>query len=400
MNFLKPFFVIVVLSCASLVLFSYLINNSRSGDSTRFNDVISNLSGKFQKFEVKLNSNFKVIDKNELKFDDMVNTYCKVEVTRNISRFCLRMLQKYDLDKLSVEFELKDANDRIHYHTYWQPDAVKSHHQHVMHLNILSFLATQDRSRTKYIVWTSQSLDVFSKLINDFEKYIKDGVLEFRVLDLKTLCSNGVFLPNINKCLQAGGGNVIMYSDFVRFLVLYTYGGIYVDGDVIFLRDMKPFWYRNFVYRWSFTESFNTAIMGLKKAHGEHVEKFYKTVVDSSHSLVASFYPSSVKDTVAGLSNNNFYHYEDLEVYSSVLFDPGWLCFDVGDTLDLPNTICRFPLFYDHVITRDEFDKNGGKLFDGAFTHHLHLGSCGSCQIREDSYFSHVRNSFKGKLKF
>lgn len=44
---------------------------------------------------------------------------------------------------------------------------------------------------------------------------------------------------------------------------------------------------------------------------------------------------------------------------------------DTGDILDLPNTICNFPAFYDHVIKREDFDKNGGKFFNGAFAYHV-----------------------------
>ena len=171
---------------------------------------------------------------------------------------------------------------------------------------------------------------------------------------------------------------------------------------MIFLRDMKPFWHRNFVYRWSFTDWYNTAVMGFVKDHGDHVEFLYQTIIKNSNSLVNGFYPLHVKDAVARINNNDIYHYRDLEVFNSNLFDPAWLCFvsdqadiivyvliysifqDTGDRIDLPNTVCGFPFFYDHKITREEFDKNGGKFFDGAFTYHV-------SKIREliaDYYFN------------
>ena len=332
MKYFKIFFAIVVISCATLLFYEYLVRQPKetnSIDKSKSSEDSNAL--KFQKFVSKADNTFKVADNNEIPFDDLINKHCKVEIIKNVSRWCLRMLQKYDLNKLIVETESKssDENDnKINYHTYWQPDTVKPHHKYVMNLNVLSFLATQNRKRTKYTVWTTQSLNVFSELMVTYDKYVKQGVLEFRVLDLKQLCSVGAFLSDQKKCEQTGGGgNIIMYSDFVRFLVLNTYGGIYIDGDVIFLRDMKPFWYRNFVYRWSFTDWYNTAIMGFRKNHGVHVEKLYKTIIGQHGSLVSGFYPLHVKDVVAGLSNGNIYHYEDLEVFSSVLFDPAWLCF-------------------------------------------------------------------------
>jgi WD repeat and SOF domain-containing protein 1 len=48
-------------------------------------------------------------------------------------------------------------------------------------------------------------------------------------------------------------------------MILNLYGGIYVDGDVLFLRDMSLFWTENFAYRWSQLETWNTAVLGLNK---------------------------------------------------------------------------------------------------------------------------------------
>jgi hypothetical protein len=49
-------------------------------------------------------------------------------------------------------------------------------------------------------------------------------------------------------------------SDFLRFAVLDIYEGIYVDGDIMFLRDMRVLWDENFFYRWSFTHYVNNGI--------------------------------------------------------------------------------------------------------------------------------------------
>lgn len=46
-------------------------------------------------------------------------------------------------------------------------------------------------------------------------------------------------------------GDVVASSDYVRFVLLFLYGGLYIDADVLLLRDMRPFmgsmeWF----YRW------------------------------------------------------------------------------------------------------------------------------------------------------
>src|SRR5256885_2028630 len=46
----------------------------------------------------------------------------------------------------------------------------------------------------------------------------------------------------------------VAFSDLVRFVVLNRYGGMYMDGDVLFLRDMRPLYHSSidFSYKWSF----------------------------------------------------------------------------------------------------------------------------------------------------
>lgn len=50
---------------------------------------------------------------------------------------------------------------------------------------------------------------------------------------------------------SAAAGSHVAYSDAVRFLVLYRFGGIYIDGDVLLLRNLEPFSHYDFVYEWS-----------------------------------------------------------------------------------------------------------------------------------------------------
>ncbi len=167
---------------------------------------------------------------------------------------------------------------------------------------------------------------------------------------MDALCKTGVFSLRQNICQKRTPGDVILYSDFVRFVVLYNYGGIYIEGDVIFLREMKHFWNKNFVYRWSYTSGYNTAVMGIRYGHGYYIEKIYKEIVlaaDSHSSLVAGFYPLKVSGLVDRLNNNGTFTYTDFELFSSVLFDPAWLCHDVADLIELPNTFCKFTDFYD-----------------------------------------------------
>ncbi|CAG8837754.1 23455_t:CDS:1, partial [Cetraspora pellucida] len=40
----------------------------------------------------------------------------------------------------------------------------------------------------------------------------------------------------------------VKISDMFRFVVLHNYGGIYLDSDVILVRDMRPLYYANFEF--------------------------------------------------------------------------------------------------------------------------------------------------------
>jgi mannosyltransferase OCH1-like enzyme len=55
---------------------------------------------------------------------------------------------------------------------------------------------------------------------------------------------------------------VVGYTDFVRFFVLQLYGGIYIDLDVLLLRDFAPLHGLEYAYRWSkLKEKCNTAVL-------------------------------------------------------------------------------------------------------------------------------------------
>jgi len=59
----------------------------------------------------------------------------------------------------------------------------------------------------------------------------------------------------------------VALSDEARFLILHRYGGMYLDADVLLLKDMSPFYDAGveFAYEWSNTEMYNTAVLRLNK---------------------------------------------------------------------------------------------------------------------------------------
>ncbi|KAG0028736.1 hypothetical protein BGZ81_004464 [Podila clonocystis] len=59
----------------------------------------------------------------------------------------------------------------------------------------------------------------------------------------------------------------VALSDEARFLILYRYGGMYLDADVLLLKDISPFYDAGieFAYEWSNTEMYNTAVLRLNQ---------------------------------------------------------------------------------------------------------------------------------------
>ncbi|KAF9436304.1 hypothetical protein BGZ76_004335 [Entomortierella beljakovae] len=59
----------------------------------------------------------------------------------------------------------------------------------------------------------------------------------------------------------------VALSDQARFMILHRYGGMYLDADVLLLRDMSPLYDSGmeFAYEWSNTQMYNTAILMLTR---------------------------------------------------------------------------------------------------------------------------------------
>jgi hypothetical protein len=117
-------------------------------------------------------------------------------------------------------------------------------------LAIKSYLATQNLSKTKLIVWSDYD-------ISDQENIqpYKDFV-DFRVYNAKEL-AQGTPLEGVESHLNTGGDrNHWMSSGVMRFLVLYKFGGIYYDMDMVLLRDFKPILSQDFAYQWGGSTDF------------------------------------------------------------------------------------------------------------------------------------------------
>lgn len=61
--------------------------------------------------------------------------------------------------------------------------------------------------------------------------------------------------------------NIAYASDIVRFVVLYLYGGVWFDLDVLFLRSLDSIHLKRYVSQWGTDMCGNAAILRLEKGH-------------------------------------------------------------------------------------------------------------------------------------
>ena len=142
---------------------------------------------------------------------------------------------------------------------------------------IKSFLATQHLEKTKLIVWSDYDIND-NPLIQPYKKY-----LDLRIWDAKKEAED---TPLAGKShLDAVDGKYWLQSDLLRILVLYKYGGVWVDSDIILLRDWKPILDQEYMYQWGSETNYKeegacaTVLSGFKES--EFMTHLINGVVES-----------------------------------------------------------------------------------------------------------------------
>jgi hypothetical protein len=237
-----------------------------------------------------------------------VQPFCVVE--QEIE--CLEwMTTKSDCDQDGLPVPLSPLHDPatgvVRYHMYWTGPLTR-----VALLSIKSFLVTQPAAQTRLTLWThapganvSDPRDLVAILLGggrpatgahsgssegttspatatpqirddpdgawalltgDSDGSRRVEVRAFR-LDDEWEAIRGDFADGLPGDLQlpAASGPAVGFSDVVRLLVLYRYGGVYVDLDTLFIRDLSPLLHvAPFAYSWGCEDDLvNTAVFAL-----------------------------------------------------------------------------------------------------------------------------------------
>ncbi|KAL3136224.1 hypothetical protein ABBQ32_007236 [Trebouxia sp. C0010 RCD-2024] len=111
-------------------------------------------------------------------------------------------------------------------------------------LGIKAYLMTQNLLKTRFWLWTDDPSEImtddtkpFLELFSDVVK-VKTFVWDDEIKD--SPLESSPYFSNYAKLRSDFEDNLAGYSDLVRHVLLYQHGGLWIDNDVVLLRDVYP----------------------------------------------------------------------------------------------------------------------------------------------------------------
>ena len=218
------------------------------------------------------------------------------------------------------------------FHCYWNGQLNEKH----LYSILSCYYFNVHNNKHQIILWLENNTP--NNINTEIEKYAEIRNFSFRDEKDNTLFINTDF--NYNRKLS-------FYSDVVRYLLLYNYGGIWFDLDCFFMRSFDPIFY-NFenevcVYRWENQNYPNGAIFISLEKKSEKMKNNIKFIINRNRGW--GFQEAALTF--------------DLELDMLVLpcswFDACWLDF-------------RFIPFFENTDINYDFNN----FYKGAFCYHWH----------------------------
>ena len=149
----------------------------------------------------------------------------------------------YEDFEACVEFldQVKDSDfeypeEKVKFHIYSEIRTPKEL------MAVKSYLATQELEKTELFIWSDYDISE-----NELLKPYRD-LVTLKIYDAE---SEAVGTPlEGNPKLKMKDPKYYLQSDLARILLLYKYGGVWYDMDVILLRDFKPILDQEYMYMW------------------------------------------------------------------------------------------------------------------------------------------------------
>ena len=280
-----------------------------------------------------------------------------------------------------IEF-LKTIKDE----DYSYPDQVTNFHVYTEFRNpkelmvLKSYLATQDLEKTKLIIWSDYDISDHPAV----QPYKGLDCLDFRIYDPYEE-AKGTPVEGVGQ-LAANDTKYYLKSDFLRILAGYKYGGVWVDMDIVFLRDFKPILDQEYMYQWGGETDFATqgacaTVLSLFK------ESEFATELLSELTKMPIIPDSTIwgKDMFAQL----WRRYPKFTIFPSTFFNTEWLVSKVDK--DKSNRLDRS--MFDTPL-EDPCD-----LFEEAFAWHWHNSSNKNKEVVVGSKFNLLEKMIEDKLR-
>lgn len=251
-------------------------------------------------------------------------------------------------------------NKSVNFHCYWNGSLNEKH----LYSILSCYYFNVYNNKHKIILWLENNIP------NEYNKEI-EKYAEIRYFSLDNEKKN-MFLENIN---IEYGKSLPYYSDAIRCILLYNYGGIWFDLDCLFLRCFDPLFY-NFendicCYEWENQNYPNNAILISLQKESHKMKNIIQFIIERKRGW--------------GFQEANITY--DLPIDILVLpcswFDSDWIenSYNIG-----------FENFFKNTNKKYNFDT----FFKGAFCYHWH--NKWNKNIEENSIFNQLINIIKSKF--
>ncbi|KAJ7698473.1 glycosyltransferase family 32 protein [Mycena metata] len=164
-------------------------------------------------------------------------------------------------------------DERTQYHTYWRNDLAEFGPRQEWMLK--SFFATQNLATSRLVLWSNGDLGS-NDILNRYKSTFPHS-FALRVVDIPTL-ARGTDLE-ASPLLVQKDKKAWVDGDLVRLLLLWNFGGVWVDMDSLLTRDLDPLLEHEFVTQWDcydkLYQPLNGALMRFKQHSPYLCEAFH-----------------------------------------------------------------------------------------------------------------------------
>jgi hypothetical protein len=148
-------------------------------------------------------------------------------------------------------------SNRTTFHTYWRVDLAPFGPRQEWMLK--SFFATQDLRNSRLILWSNGDLSS-NRILSGYSRQYPQS-FELRVVDIGEL-AKGTELDG-SELLSSTDSKAWLDGDLVRLLLLWSFGGVWVDMDSLLTRDLTPLLDHEFVTQWDCYGQFSPVLAHL-----------------------------------------------------------------------------------------------------------------------------------------